>query len=195
MLFNIHSIIIKHILYFTFNHFGGADAEQLVVTSESLRLLASKTAVFVDQDRYNNWTMFAVEEGVFQFEIGAHRGEAFFGDIVVCPPGLVFHRKTVEPLTFHFVQFTWDVEPTKEQAEQMTGKITFIDTERLASTYRYIRSLNLTAGQEQSGNRIRHLLEDIWWLYGQESGKADRNRRGSGRSDAICPTMAAGARL
>ncbi|MEF2243439.1 MULTISPECIES: AraC family transcriptional regulator [unclassified Paenibacillus] len=135
-----------------------------------------KQQFLLDQDRYNNWTMFAVEEGVFQFEIGAHRGEAFFGDIVVCPPGLVFHRKTVEPLTFHFVQFTWDVEPTKEQAEQMTGKITFIDTERLASTYRYIRSLNLTAGQEQSGNRIRHLLEDIWWLYGQESGKADRNR-------------------
>jgi len=135
-----------------------------------------KQQFLLDQDRYNNWTMFAVEEGVFQFQIGLHSGEASFGDIVVCPPGLAFHRKTVEPLTFHFVQFVWDVEPTKEQAERMTGKFTFVDTDRLVSTYWYMRSLSLSAGLEQSGNRMRHLLEDIWWLYGQESGSAESVR-------------------
>lgn len=131
-----------------------------------------KEQFLLDRDTNDNWTMFAVEDGRFAFEIGERSGEAAFGDLVVCPPGYTFHRKTLTPLTFHFVQFMWEIEPTKEELLEWTGKITLSDIDRLASTYRYMRGVGDTAWDDPGFNRMRHLLGDIWWLYGQERGYA-----------------------
>lgn len=68
----------------------------------------------LEQDSYSNWTMFAVEDGRFAYRIGERSGEAGFGDLVICPPGTAFHRRTLSPLSFHFVHFVWNTLGEKE---------------------------------------------------------------------------------
>ncbi|WFR61673.1 hypothetical protein P9222_25280 [Paenibacillus amylolyticus] len=57
------------------------------------------------EDIYDAWVVFAVEEGVFRYEIDGQSGEAGFADLVLCPPRVPFRRETVTPLTFHYMLF------------------------------------------------------------------------------------------
>lgn len=131
-----------------------------------------KEQFLFEQDIYENWTMFLVESGQFAFTIGDREGEAAFGDLVVCPPGIPFYRRTMMPLTFHFVQFKWEIEPSKNDTLEWTGKMKIADTDRLASTYRYMRNIGEAVWDDPSFKRMQHLLGDIWWLYGQERGNS-----------------------
>ncbi|TVY10932.1 helix-turn-helix domain-containing protein [Paenibacillus cremeus] len=115
----------------------------------------------LEQDTSGYWTMFAVESGRFTYKIGREEGDAGFADLVVCPPHTAFHRRTLTPLTFHFVQFIWEIEPGEEEAKRWTGKITIADTERLASTYRYLRSMSRVGLHDPASGPMRHLLNDL----------------------------------
>lgn len=42
------------------------------------------------EDIYTTWVAFAVEEGIFHYEIGGQIGEASFGDLVLCPRRFLF---------------------------------------------------------------------------------------------------------
>ncbi len=118
-------------------------------------------------DCYNSWVAFAVEEGVFKYEIGQHSGSASFGDLVVCPPGVTFHRETVTPLTFHYIQFNCNEEETLRLVLS-AGKFHINDTKRLSSNYAYLRQ-----SSEDSGPLIQdwktHLIADLWLLHQLES--------------------------
>jgi AraC family transcriptional regulator len=59
------------------------------------------------KDIYQDWIMFAVEEGAFHYSIGDVAGTARFGDAILCPPGIVFEREVAEPVTFHFITLGW----------------------------------------------------------------------------------------
>lgn len=128
-----------------------------------------KPHFLLDRDMYSNWTLFAVEQGKFQYDMEGREGEAEFGDIVVCPPETWFGRKTVTPLTFHFVQFVWEEEPSEAERELLTGKLSVIDRTRLVSTYGYMRQLgeHCRAGVPADRSLV-HMLNDIWHLIGRE---------------------------
>ncbi|OKP96941.1 helix-turn-helix transcriptional regulator [Paenibacillus sp. P46E] len=117
-------------------------------------------------DRYDTWVVFAVEEGLFRFEIGRHSGEAGFADLVVCPPGVPFIRETVTPLTFHYIQFTADAG-----CQLPPGLLHLNDTKRLSSTYAYLRQLAEDSSPESLGWKT-HLVADLWQLYHMESREA-----------------------
>ncbi|MBT2289381.1 helix-turn-helix transcriptional regulator [Paenibacillus albidus] len=115
------------------------------------------------EDLYNSWVAFAVEEGVFRYEIGAHSGSAGFADLVLCPPGIPFRRETVTPLTFHYLQFA----ASPAEASNLlppAGKSLINDTKRLGSTYAYLRQASEEHDAATQG-WMTHLVLDLWHLY------------------------------
>lgn len=130
----------------------------------------------LERDIYSYWTMFAVVEGRFAYRIQDHEGEAGFGSLVVCPPDTWFHRRTLAPLTFHFLHFTWDSEPALEEMQGMTGKLTVSDVERLSSDYRYLQRL-APERDEAAMARKQHLVNDLWRLFEMERGVQEELKR------------------
>ncbi|OPH54716.1 hypothetical protein BC351_31380 [Paenibacillus ferrarius] len=118
-----------------------------------------KTAFMLDVDQYSSWTMFAVEEGRFEYKIGEHEGDAGFGDLVICPPRIPFGRKTCGPLSFHFLQFVWLSDRSSEYEGEWQGKLTVQDRERLASDYRYLRQLQ--GWDEEITLHKQHMVMDL----------------------------------
>ncbi|MBB6635465.1 AraC family transcriptional regulator [Cohnella thailandensis] len=126
----------------------------------------------LDRDLHAFWTMFAVETGRFRYKVGRFEGEAGSGELVLCPPGTWFYRETVTPLSFHYLAFRigqadgadsaaleegTDAEATREE---WMGKFAPADRERLASTFRYLRSLE-AATEPRSMRLKQHLLNDL----------------------------------
>lgn len=116
-----------------------------------------KKEFMFERDDYACWTLFAVEEGSFFYEIGDEKGEARFGDLVLCPPHTVFRRKTLEPLTFHFLQFIGETHFGNDANWQ--GKLSLTDMPRLSSNYRYLRTLQ--GWDEESTQHKLHLVNDL----------------------------------
>ncbi|OAS22407.1 AraC family transcriptional regulator [Paenibacillus oryzisoli] len=116
-----------------------------------------KKEFMFERDDYPCWTIFAVEEGSFFYEIRGEQGEARFGDLVLCPPRTVFRRKTLEPLTFHFLQFIG--EPHMEHEASWVGKLSVQDMPRLTSSYRYLRTLQ--GWDEESTAHKLYLVNDL----------------------------------
>ncbi|QGQ95602.1 AraC family transcriptional regulator [Paenibacillus psychroresistens] len=120
-------------------------------------------------DTYSQWSMFAVEDGSFEFEIAASTGVASHGEIVICPPHVPFKRTITSPLSFHFILFTWENEPLDMFTEEniFMGKIHLHDTKRLSSNYYYLRKKaeQFTPADQNLKN---HILKDIWLLHCEE---------------------------
>lgn len=131
-----------------------------------------KKQFLLEHDTYPVWTLFAVEQGQFAYRFGDHEGEGGFGDIIVCPPGATFYRRTLSPLTFHFIQFVWEEEEGPEDAATLGGQWTVRDVERLKSTYRYMRSIGRGIQEEPGYSRMKHMVEDLWRLLEIERSSA-----------------------
>ncbi|MGO4495903.1 helix-turn-helix domain-containing protein [Paenibacillus sp. 2RAB27] len=116
-----------------------------------------KNEFMFERDTYPCWTIFAVEEGSFFYEIGEEQGEARFGDFVLCPPRAVFRRKTLEPLSFHFIQFIGEAQI--EHDPKWQGKLSLLDLPRLTSSFRYLRTLQ--GWDEESTQHKLHLVNDL----------------------------------
>jgi AraC family transcriptional regulator len=120
-------------------------------------------------DTYSEWSMFAVEEGSFEYDIASSLGIATFGDIVICPPHVPFHRTIVNPLSFHFILFTWENElfDTFTHENSLVGKVRLHDTKRLSSDYYYLRKKAVQYASTDQ-NLKNHILKDIWLLHCEE---------------------------
>ncbi len=94
-------------------------------------------------DTYEQWAAFAVEEGEFKYAVGDVEGAAAEGQLVVCPPGLPFRRRTEQPITFHYFLFHWLDEQGRTLASnawQAGACIGFAAIERFRSTLSSLRS-------------------------------------------------------
>jgi AraC-like DNA-binding protein len=134
-----------------------------------------------DVDTYDRWVIFAVENGAFSFKIDDRQGVAGFGDLVVCPPGVAFHRKVESALTFLFFQLTWvnaagrtlEEEANPELLQLPVGKISLSDRVRLASTYALFQKA-AAADEPHAGWWRNHCLQDLWVQYCTEAIAAAR---------------------
>ncbi|MFD2614349.1 AraC family transcriptional regulator [Paenibacillus gansuensis] len=123
------------------------------------------------QDRYDSWVVFAVEEGRFLYQIGEEEGTAGFGDVVWCPPGTVFYREVLEPLTFHYCELVWEGEPPR-----LPVKVTLKDRARLLSTYEYAK-IGLTGPEAQTPTAwLQHFLADVWLMAMRETAREEDAR-------------------
>ncbi|UQZ33104.1 hypothetical protein C2I18_05740 [Paenibacillus sp. PK3_47] len=189
-----------------------------------------KTRFALEADLYDNWVAFAVEEGEFQYMLGGDAdereegrragGSAGPGDIVVCPPGVRFARRTVTPLTFHYIQFSEqkpdscggpavsvpDISmrhtpaPVSPQASHTSalpslnffGKHRPLDQQRLFADYAYLR-FYAEDGREAVRRWKEHLLHDMLELLELENA-AQQETQGQGvKDDALM--MEAAARI
>lgn len=127
------------------------------------------------EDTCREWTMFAVTEGSFHYELAGETGLATFGDLLLCPPRLPFRRVVVAPLTFFHLKLRWehisgnrDRQPVME-GKPIAGKIRLFDTHRLAATYKMMTKAEALDVPRQK--RIRNMcLHHIWLMYCQDSG-------------------------
>ncbi|MNI02528.1 HTH-type transcriptional activator Btr [compost metagenome] len=137
-----------------------------------------KAQFVLDQDIYDHWTMFAVEEGRFHYRIEGHAGEAGHGDVVICPPLTWFGREVIEPLSFHFFHFSLEGEVdhvNRNEALFRSYKHVVEDTQRLSSTYRLFHLLE-KGGAERYAAGMQHLLNDLLFQLGTESQMREYNR-------------------
>jgi AraC family transcriptional regulator len=135
-----------------------------------------KAQFALDKDVYDRWTLFAVEEGKFNYQIGEHAGEAGFADLVLCPPQIWFGRIVIEPLSFHFFHFDWnepDVQFGEDHEPMGRGKFSLEDTQRVSSTFRLLSPLEGTE-EERTHAGKQHLLNDL--LFQALSEGQTRNR-------------------
>ncbi|WP_020618363.1 AraC family transcriptional regulator [Paenibacillus daejeonensis] len=111
-------------------------------------------------DQYDHWALFIAEEGGFHYRMGEEvEQSASSGDMVLCPPGVVFHRRT-EHLTFHMLGFQWVEDRGPSERAHKTGKLRLINQPRLYSTLALLRQAWQHPASEMAAYR-NHLLGDL----------------------------------
>lgn len=127
------------------------------------------------EDTCREWTVFAVTEGAFHYELAGETGLATFGDLLICPPGQSFRRVVVAPLTFFHMKLRWEhISGNKERQPKMNGellrgKISLSDTHPLTANYKIMTKAETLDIPRQK--RIRNMcLRQMWLLYCEESG-------------------------
>lgn len=146
-----------------------------------------KNEFFFDEETYSESVVLAVEEGSFQYGLGEVSGTCKAGDLILCPRGMAFRRKTISPLSYHFFRLNWLLPDGKyiESAEGLPkGKISISNTGRLFSTFAQLRQV---AGQTNpfSIQWKMHLLKDIWLFYCAEIQQFDAVENADSTNDPI----------
>ncbi|KRE49558.1 helix-turn-helix domain-containing protein [Paenibacillus sp. Soil522] len=133
----------------------------------------SKSRFQLSVDTYEYWVLFAVESGSFAYRIGEAEGTARMGDVIVCPPGLSFHRSVIHALTFHFIGFTLESlssdtlgKAERKQAVQLqlaesAYKLNIQHRNRLAENLKILKKHSLNT-EDRNSYWQNHVLNDIW---------------------------------
>ncbi|MNI15181.1 Xylose operon regulatory protein [compost metagenome] len=113
-----------------------------------------------------------MENGSFYFEIDEHHATASFGDLVFCPPGVMFRRVVISPITLFVFRMSWTDDQGNEidLAELGTlpvGKVSLHNTKRLIEDYAALKPYSIQ-GERWSMVRRSHYLHHIWLLYCEE---------------------------
>jgi AraC family transcriptional regulator len=134
-----------------------------------------KTAFQLPEDSSEFWVLFAVENGSFTYQIQDHEGTAAFGDLVLCPPRVIFRREVAQPLSFHVMLLQWVDENGRalsiEDNSMPSGKSSIQDLNRLSSNYAYLKKWFQHEGTIASSLR-QHVLIDLWMLVVDEAFSA-----------------------
>ncbi|CAN7657931.1 AraC family transcriptional regulator [Paenibacillus sp. LjRoot153] len=150
------------------------DADQTQPKLLSHMYWREKSAFQLHEDSNEFWVLFAVENGSFSYQIQEHEGTAVFGDLVLCPPGVIFRRAVIQPLSFHVMLLQWvDVtgHPLAVETHIPSGKISIQDLNRLSSNYAYLKKWFRHEGLVASSLR-QHVLTDLWMLVVEEAYSA-----------------------
>lgn len=59
-----------------------------------------KEHFLLDEDIDSNWVLYAIEDGECSYEVESHKGKCKFGDIVICPPGIILKGRSLPLLHF-----------------------------------------------------------------------------------------------
>lgn len=125
------------------------------------------------EDTCREWTIFAVIDGSFQFELCGEKGNAAFGDLIVCPTDTVLRRVIITPLTFFAIRVRWHVSGRQTEgpgeSTGFVGKISIRNTKRLAGNYVLMKQAEVLDEARKLWLR-GHYMQDIWLLYGEERG-------------------------
>ncbi|TXK68951.1 AraC family transcriptional regulator [Paenibacillus sp. N3.4] len=121
------------------------------------------------EDTYDSSAVLCVEFGSFEFEIGNESGHAAMGDIVFCPPGVLFKRKSPGEIAFHMILFNLFTQGEPSLLKPQSAKNSISDLVRLSSTYTYLRKLQHQPGATRPiTSMTNHLVKDLLFLCQQE---------------------------
>ncbi|WP_309121493.1 helix-turn-helix transcriptional regulator [Paenibacillus sp.] len=127
-----------------------------------------KRQFLLEADTNAAWVLFAVEDGAFRFRVGSAEGVAEAGDVVACPPGTLFHRHALSPVTFHFLRLELE-DPSPAYLSE--GKVRVANRSRLASDLVLLRRFAEDPSPEAERLK-RHLLEDMLAFGFHDAGRA-----------------------
>ncbi|HIX70399.1 MAG TPA: helix-turn-helix domain-containing protein [Candidatus Enterococcus stercoravium] len=85
------------------------------------------------QDTDSFWVMYLITEGRLDYQIGTVSGRGQGPCVLLCPPGVLFQRRVLAPLTFHF--FRLDITSSLHPP---VGPLT-VDAERMAMDEQLLR--------------------------------------------------------
>lgn len=125
-----------------------------------------KENFLMNQDTYLTWVLFAVVEGTFDYRIQEEEGEATYGDVVICPPYIAFHRQTRGPLSFHAITFDFPEEEKSFPLKLMTEhKVSLGRSTRLSENYDWIlKEDRLQKWSRDQKRRKQHYFHDLWLM-------------------------------
>lgn len=125
-----------------------------------------KEKFLMDQDTYLTWVLFAVVRGTFHYRIQEEEGEATYGDVVICPPHIAFHRSTKAALSFHAITFNFPEGERHFPLKLMTEhKVTLGPSSRLAENYKWIlKEYQLQKWSAEHKRRKQHYFHDLWLM-------------------------------
>lgn len=168
----MHFYIIKHIIFFTLR---GMHMDKRYLWTCSLRLRSytffeRKEEFVVNEDIYDSWILFIINSGSFDYQIEEESGTVEQGDVLVCPPGVPFRRKMVEPIALHFLSFDIVTKLKLNQLDLPHYKTTISDRSRLDSNINYLHDHHFTNDPKELMQQ-QHMLNDIWQLTCNEWDK------------------------
>lgn len=120
----------------------------------------------LDVDTYSAWTVFALESGSFQYQIGSEKGVIAQNELIFCPPHSPLERKSLSSMALHFIVFNFETPLTNELKEEQVipaFKSSPTDRIRLSSNFSYLHMLHL-AMDTRSVVRKQWMLNDLWQL-------------------------------
>ncbi|MBP1990135.1 helix-turn-helix domain-containing protein [Paenibacillus eucommiae] len=146
-----------------------------------------KDKFLLEVDTYVTWVLFAVEEGNFEYQIGEDYGVAEFGDVVVCPPQLAFHRNVLSPLSFHSLTFLLsEGEAQPLQLLLAQRKIRLPQIRRLSENYGGLRQADQQLSYNPENQKLRqHYLADIWLMIARQALESSETEPLAGHEDFI----------
>lgn len=97
---------------------------------------AEKKKFLLQEDRDNFWVAYLILEGSCKFEIGQLSGVAESSQLLICPPGTVFKRDALAPLTFHF--FRLDLVSASSYSLLKAG-VHILNSSRLISSEKMLK--------------------------------------------------------
>ena len=127
------------------------------------------------EDIYPDWVILAAQSGRFAYSIhdaSTSSGEAGFGDLLICPPTSILKRKALEPVSFHFMEFTI------AGANPPIGKVMVRDIPRLASTFNSLKQM-MDEPLEIQNEYTLHLIQDLLQLIAKEKRYAEHHKEGT----------------
>ncbi|WNR44042.1 helix-turn-helix domain-containing protein [Paenibacillus roseipurpureus] len=128
------------------------------------------------EDTYQGWCLLAANSGRFTFSLGGDSQEermASFGELVFCPPGVLLKRQAVEPISFHFAEFTVN------DGTSFPELIRIKDIGRLSSTLRYLQEWQEEDLDIRKNEDAAHLLEDLLFMTNREQHINPKHGAGS----------------
>jgi AraC-like DNA-binding protein len=99
-------------------------------------------------DTYDTWCLLLPATGAFDYEVGDAHGTAKFGDVVVCPPGGILHRRMRIRTSFFHARFTTELElPTGRtrvrDLDRLRGNLTLLENATMAIATHVVTDLVL----------------------------------------------------
>jgi AraC family transcriptional regulator len=115
------------------------------------------------------WTLYAVEKGSFNYVISKEMGSVSEGDMIICPPNIMFDRVAIESLRFHI--FFFDLVVSNNKSVSLTSvmrvlpsyRLSLHDRDRFYSNMHFLRMLHHSR-HPVNLNIIGHYINDLWIL-------------------------------
>lgn len=124
------------------------------------------------EDTYKDWTVFAVEDGSFYYELDTECGTATYGDLVICPALSKLRRVVITPLSFYLLRLRWsdgDGKPAHPGDDSaFAGKISLRNTSRFSANFANMKKAE-TLDEKRKMQLHNHYVQDLWIMYAEES--------------------------
>lgn len=124
----------------------------------------NKTRFDFESELFDCMVIFCLERGVYEYSIGENTGVSSPGEAVICPPGMRFFRRVIEPVDLRVMRLGLSDE-TKLSPE----RIRFKDFERIKQDFSAIGQPGI---KHIFTPAERHYLLDVWYTI-----QSERERR------------------